>query len=276
MSALRIRKSPLLQREQGRLRAERHALADPGRVPTRQARTASPSGPRPAPDLAAAAAPAGSNAAVTSLKDQSRQAYASVAGDKTAAAVFGAAQGDVVGPVQSDFGWVVVKVDSVKAGGGKTLDQARAEMPASSTSTSEKARSKISSTRYRMQSTRAAITMKRSRRETAGDQYAADHRQRNLAGRRLVQAARGAHADPRKPDSRSPRMTHPRSSRSAAMRAMRWFRPGTWSLPRPRRWRASAVRSRPIGSTSRRLTALAPQPTRSRPRHPVGRPLPKR
>jgi len=80
--------------------------------------------------LAAAAAPAGANAAVTALKDQTRAAYAGVAGDKAAAAVFAAPQGAVVGPVQSQFGWVVVKVDGVKAGGGKTLEQARAEIAA--------------------------------------------------------------------------------------------------------------------------------------------------
>jgi peptidyl-prolyl cis-trans isomerase D len=78
--------------------------------------------------LAAAAAPAGANAAVTTLKDQSRQTYAGVAGDKAATAVFGASAGAIVGPVQSDFGWIVVKVESVKAGGGKTLEQARAEI----------------------------------------------------------------------------------------------------------------------------------------------------
>ena len=43
--------------------------------------------------LAAAAAPAGSNAAVTSLADQTRQGYSSVAGDKVAAAVFSAPTG---------------------------------------------------------------------------------------------------------------------------------------------------------------------------------------
>jgi peptidyl-prolyl cis-trans isomerase D len=75
-------------------------------------------------------AAAGSNAAVTTLNDQSRAAYAGVAGDKVAAAVFGAASGAVVGPIQSEFGWAVVKVDSVKAGGGKTLAQARAEIAA--------------------------------------------------------------------------------------------------------------------------------------------------
>jgi peptidyl-prolyl cis-trans isomerase D len=80
--------------------------------------------------IAAAAAPAGANAAVTTLKDQSQQAYASVAGDKAAAAVFAAASGAVVGPVQTSFGWAVAKIDAVKTQGGKTLDQARPEISA--------------------------------------------------------------------------------------------------------------------------------------------------
>jgi peptidyl-prolyl cis-trans isomerase D len=80
--------------------------------------------------LAAAAAPAGPSAAVTALNDQSRTAYVGVAGDKAAAAVFAAPAGAVVGPVQSQFGWLVVKVDSVKNGGGKTLEQARADIAA--------------------------------------------------------------------------------------------------------------------------------------------------
>jgi peptidyl-prolyl cis-trans isomerase D len=88
--------------------------------------------------LAAAAAPAGTNAAVTTLKDQSRQVYAGVAGDKAAAAVFGASAGAIVGPVQSDFGWIVVKVESVKAGGGKTVEQARAEIAAKITADKRK------------------------------------------------------------------------------------------------------------------------------------------
>lgn len=78
--------------------------------------------------LAAAAAPAGSGAAVTTLQNQNRAAYAGVAGDKAANVVFAAGQGTIVGPVHSDFGWVVVKVDSVTAGGGKTLEQAKAEI----------------------------------------------------------------------------------------------------------------------------------------------------
>ena len=78
----------------------------------------------------AMAAAAGANAAVTTVTDQTRQDYAGAAGDKVAAAVFTAGTGAVVGPVQGDFGWVVVKVDSTKTQGGKTLDQAKAEIAA--------------------------------------------------------------------------------------------------------------------------------------------------
>jgi len=80
--------------------------------------------------MAAGWSPAGSNAAVTSLKDQTQQAYAGVAGNQAASAVFAAPAGAVVGPIKTDFGWAVVKVDSVKKGGGKTLEQARSEIAA--------------------------------------------------------------------------------------------------------------------------------------------------
>ena len=78
--------------------------------------------------LAAAAAPAGPSAAVSSLTDQTRDAYAAVAGQPASAAVFGASSGDVVGPLKTGFGWAVVKVDSVKKQAGKSLDQAKAEI----------------------------------------------------------------------------------------------------------------------------------------------------
>jgi peptidyl-prolyl cis-trans isomerase D len=47
-----------------------------------------------------------------------------------AAAVFSAPTGAVVGPIQSDFGWVVAKVDSVRTEGGKSLAQAHSEIAA--------------------------------------------------------------------------------------------------------------------------------------------------
>lgn len=75
-------------------------------------------------------AAAGGNAAVTSLQGQTRQAYASVAGDKVAAAAFAAPAGGVVGPIQSEFGWVVVKIDSVKQEGGKSLAAVAPEIAA--------------------------------------------------------------------------------------------------------------------------------------------------
>lgn len=84
------------------------------------------------------AAAAGANAAVSSLDAQTRQAYASVSGDQAAAAVFAAPSGAVVGPLHSDFGWVVVKVDSVKKEGGKSLDQARSEIAAKLTADKRK------------------------------------------------------------------------------------------------------------------------------------------
>lgn len=87
---------------------------------------------------ASLSAAAGANGAVTSLKDQSQQAYAGVAGDKVAAAAFAAPSGAIVGPVQSDFGWVVAKIDSVKTIGGKSLDQAKAEIGASITADKRK------------------------------------------------------------------------------------------------------------------------------------------
>ena len=80
--------------------------------------------------IAAAAAPAGANAAVTTLKDQTREAYSGIAGANAATAVFGAASGAVIGPIQTDFGWLVAKVDSVETHGGKSLDQARSEISA--------------------------------------------------------------------------------------------------------------------------------------------------
>lgn len=75
-------------------------------------------------------AAAGAGAAVTTAADQSRAAYADAAGEKVAAAVFAAPSGAVVGPIQSDFGWVVARVDAAREQGGKTLALARGEIAA--------------------------------------------------------------------------------------------------------------------------------------------------
>jgi peptidyl-prolyl cis-trans isomerase D len=84
------------------------------------------------------AAASGTNAPVTSVGEQTREGYAGIAGDKAAAAVFSAPSGSVVGPIQSEFGWVVVKVESTKSEGGKTLEQARSEIAAKLTADKRK------------------------------------------------------------------------------------------------------------------------------------------
>ena len=48
-------------------------------------------------------------------------------------AAFSAQPGAIVGPVQSDLGWHVVKVESVRQEGGKSLAAARVEIAASLT-----------------------------------------------------------------------------------------------------------------------------------------------
>ena len=89
------------------------------------------------------------------------QAYAGVAGDKAAAAVFGAPPGAVVGPVQSDFGWVVAKVEFGQDRAAASRSPRRApKSPPSSTPTSASRRSRTWSTRSRTRSTKAAISPK--------------------------------------------------------------------------------------------------------------------
>ena len=78
--------------------------------------------------FAAAAAPAGFAAADVSLGAQSRAQFAGAADDAVANAVFSAAKGAVVGPIRSDLGWHVVKVEDVRGASGRTLAQARSEI----------------------------------------------------------------------------------------------------------------------------------------------------
>ena len=91
------------------------------------------------PLASAATAVAGAGAAVSTLKGQSREAYAGVAGKTVADAVFAAADGAIIGPVQSDFGWTVVRIDSVTRTGGKSFEAARGEIAARLTADKRKA-----------------------------------------------------------------------------------------------------------------------------------------
>jgi peptidyl-prolyl cis-trans isomerase D len=78
--------------------------------------------------FAAAAAPAGLSAEDVSVGPQTRQEYISLAGDAAATAVFRAAKGAIVGPIQTDLGWIVAKVDDIQGANNRTLEQARPEI----------------------------------------------------------------------------------------------------------------------------------------------------
>jgi peptidyl-prolyl cis-trans isomerase D len=75
-----------------------------------------------------AAAQGKGDAAYTSLGEQTREQLNGLAGAQVAGAAFGAAKGAIVGPVQSDFGWHVIKIDDVREQAGKSLAEARAEI----------------------------------------------------------------------------------------------------------------------------------------------------
>ena len=107
-------------------------------VPDRNTANAIASRARGGSSFAAAAAPAGLSAADISVGPQTRGEFAALAGNAVAAAAFAAASGAVVGPVQSDLGWHVVKIDSVRREGGKALAAARGEIAAKLTAEKRK------------------------------------------------------------------------------------------------------------------------------------------
>jgi peptidyl-prolyl cis-trans isomerase D len=72
--------------------------------------------------------PAGLSAADVSVGPQTRAEFTEVAGQAVANAAFAAQSGAIVGPIQSDLGWHVVKIDGVQNQPGKSLAQARAEI----------------------------------------------------------------------------------------------------------------------------------------------------
>jgi peptidyl-prolyl cis-trans isomerase D len=83
--------------------------------------------------LAAAAAPAGLSAQDVAVGPKTRSEFAGTAGDQVAGTAFSAASGAVVGPLRSDLGWHVVKVESVRREGGKPLAAVRDELAATIT-----------------------------------------------------------------------------------------------------------------------------------------------
>ena len=74
----------------------------------------------------------------TSLGAQTRQELAGIAGEPVAAAAFGARQGQVVGPIRSDLGWHVIKVDEVRDEPGRPLSAVSGEIAAKLTADKRK------------------------------------------------------------------------------------------------------------------------------------------
>ena len=76
----------------------------------------------------AAAAPAGLSAEDVSVGPQSRAEFSGIAGEAVANAAFGAAKGAIVGPLRSDLGWHVIKIDDIRGATGKSLAQVHDEI----------------------------------------------------------------------------------------------------------------------------------------------------
>ena len=80
--------------------------------------------------FAAAAAPAGLSAQDVNVGPQTRTQFSGLAGDSVAGAAFSAAKGAVIGPVRSDLGWHVIKIEDVRGASGRSLAQAHDEIAA--------------------------------------------------------------------------------------------------------------------------------------------------
>jgi peptidyl-prolyl cis-trans isomerase D len=88
--------------------------------------------------FAAATAPAGFSAEDISVGPQTREQYRALAGEAVAAAAFAAPSGSIVGPIRSDLGWHVVKIDSVTNSAGTSLEAARPQIVAALTADKKK------------------------------------------------------------------------------------------------------------------------------------------
>lgn len=69
--------------------------------------------------------PLGLSAADVSIGPQTREEFTKLTSDAVAAAAFAAPAGNVVGPVHSDLGWHVIKVDSIQNDSGRSLAEVK-------------------------------------------------------------------------------------------------------------------------------------------------------
>jgi peptidyl-prolyl cis-trans isomerase D len=78
--------------------------------------------------FAASAAPAGLSAEDVGVGPQTQAQFSGLAGDAIANAAFAATKGAIVGPVRSDLGWHVIKVEDIRGATGKSLAEVRGEI----------------------------------------------------------------------------------------------------------------------------------------------------
>lgn len=99
-------------------------------LPSQQAANALAGKLRSGQAFAEAARPLGYSAADINVGPQTREQFADLTSDQVAAAVFAGnvQSGGIVGPVRSNLGWHVIKVDAIQQTGGKSLEQARGEI----------------------------------------------------------------------------------------------------------------------------------------------------
>src|SRR6478735_4277266 len=78
--------------------------------------------------FATAAAPAGLSAADVSVGAQTKAEFTGLAGDAVANAAFAGPKGGVIGPVRSDLGWHVIKIEDIRGASGRSLADVRGEI----------------------------------------------------------------------------------------------------------------------------------------------------
>ena len=99
-------------------------------LPSQQAAQAFAARVRGGADFVAAAAQAGFAAGDVTFADQNRAQFERVANAEVAAAAFAAAQGAVAGPIRSELGYHVVRVERIIATPGRPLEAVRGEIAA--------------------------------------------------------------------------------------------------------------------------------------------------
>ena len=95
-------------------------------VPTKPAADALVARARGGTSFVDAVKPLGLSAADISVGPQTREEFTKLTSDAVSAAAFTAATGAVVGPIHSDLGWHVIKIDAIQNDSGRSLESVKA------------------------------------------------------------------------------------------------------------------------------------------------------